>query len=325
MDESMISVLLPVYNAEKFLRKALDSILFQTHSDFEIIAVDDGSVDRSLKILTEYSHDSRIRIISRSNTGIVGALNDAIGMARGQFFARMDADDIAVPTRLERQIGFLKDRPDCVAVGSSVLIMDEQGSDIHVAEALTEHAEIEKMFFTGRGAICHPSVMMRAWAIRQVGGYREKYCSFDEDVDLFLRLGEIGKLANISAPLLRYRWHLDSISHKRSPLVIASTRTALIREACLRRGIPEVDLPSSSPLVVPLTDKDIKIEHYHRWSVEAAKSGRRAIARKYALAALRLEPMRKKCWWVLCNSVLGEALTGYITRCYQQVRFWRPA
>jgi glycosyltransferase involved in cell wall biosynthesis len=325
MDSTLISVLLPVYNAEKYLRAAVDSIVVQTHDDFEIIAVDDGSVDCSLQILKDYSHDARIRILSRSNTGIVGALNDAIGMARGQFLARMDADDIAMSTRLERQIAFLKDRPDCVAVGSSVLIMDEEGSDIHVAEAATEHAEIEKMFFTGRGAICHPSVMMRAWAVRQVGGYREKYCSFDEDVDLFLRLGEVGKLANIDAPLLRYRRHLDSITHRLSPLVAATTRAALIKEACVRRGIPEIDLLPSSPAVAQLSDRDMKIEHYHRWSVEAAKSGRLAIARKYALAALRLEPRRKKCWWVLCNSVLGGSLTGFLTRCYQQVRFWRPA
>src|SRR4051794_2980150 len=103
MSEGLVSVLLPVYNAEKFLRKALDSILFQTHSDFEIIAVDDGSVDSSLQILKEYAHDARVRILSRPNTGLVGALNDAIGMARGQFLARMDADDIAISTRLERQ------------------------------------------------------------------------------------------------------------------------------------------------------------------------------------------------------------------------------
>jgi glycosyltransferase involved in cell wall biosynthesis len=325
MNNTPISILLPVCNAEKYLRNALDSLLVQTHSDFEIIAVDDGSVDCSLQILKEYAHDARIRILSRSNTGIVGALNDAIGMAHGQFLARMDADDIAMSTRLERQIAFLKDRPDCVAVGSSVLIMDEQGSDIHVAEAPTEHAEIEKMFFTGHGALCHPSVMMRAWAVRQVGGYREQYRSFDEDVDLFLRLGEVGELANIGTPLLRYRWHLNSITHRLSPLAAASTRAALIKEACLRRGIPEIDLLSSSPAVVQLSDRDMTIEHYHRWSVEAAKSGRLAIARRYALAALRLEPRRKKCWWVLCNSVLGGSLTGFITRCYHQVRFWRPA
>lgn len=323
MDSTLISVLLPVYNAEKYLRAAVDSIFAQTHNDFEIIAVEDGSVDGSLQILEDYSSDARMRILSRSNTGIVGALNDAIGMARGQFLARMDADDIAMSTRLEHQIAFLKDNPDCVAVGSSVFIMDEQGRDIHVAEVSTEHVEIERKFFMGNGALCHPTVMMRAWAVRQVGGYREQYRNFDEDVDLFLRLGEIGKLANIDVPLLRYRWHLNSITHRLSPLIAASTRAALIREACVRRGIPEIDLPSSSPAMVHLSDRDMKIEHYHRWSVEAAKSGRFAIARRYALAALRLEPGRKKCWWVLCNSILGSSITAAITRCYGQVRFWR--
>ena len=325
MRETLISVLLPVYNAEKYLRNALDSLLVQTHSNFEIIAVDDGSADGSLQILKEYADDARVRILSRSNTGMVGALNDAIAMARGQFLARMDADDISMPTRLECQIAFLKDRPDCVAVGSSVSIMDEQGNDIYVDEAPTEHDEIERMFFAGRGAVCHPTVMMRAWAVRQVGGYREQYRDLSEDVDLFLRLGEVGKLANIRFPLLRYRWHLNSISHRLSPLVASVTYAALIKETCDRRGIAEIRLPTLSPAVTQMSDRDLTIEHYHRWSVEAAKSGRFAIARKYALAALRLEPKRKKCWWVLCNSVLGGRLTRVITRCYRQVRFWRPA
>jgi glycosyltransferase involved in cell wall biosynthesis len=325
MRDPLISVLLPIYNAEKYLRNALDSLLVQTHNDFEVIAVDDGSADCSLQILKEYADDAKVRILSRSNTGIVGALNDAIAMARGQLLARMDADDIAMPTRLERQFAFLKARPDCVAVGSSVLIMDEQGRDIYVDEAPTDHDEIEKIFFAGRGAICHPTVMMRAWAVRQVGGYREQYGELDVDVDLFLRLGEVGKLANIRYPLLRYRWHLNSMSHRLNPVVASVTRAALIKETCHRRGMAEIRLPTLAPAERQMNDRDLTIEHYHRWSVEAAKYGRFAIARKYALAALRLEPRRKKCWWVLCNSLLGGELTKVITHCYRQVRFWRPA
>src|ERR1051325_1151561 len=111
-----VSVLLPVYNAERYLESALQSVLGQTFSDFEVIAVDDGSKDNSKKILERFAaNDPRIRVISRPNTGIVGALNDGLAVARGEFIARMDADDVALPGRFQAQLDYLRGHPDCIA------------------------------------------------------------------------------------------------------------------------------------------------------------------------------------------------------------------
>src|SRR5437870_2605656 len=108
----MISVLLPVYNAQPYLQEALDSILAQSVADFELLALDDGSSDLSLRILREYERvDSRIRVISRENRGLVSTLNELISIARGRYLARMDADDICCPLRFRQQVDFLESNP----------------------------------------------------------------------------------------------------------------------------------------------------------------------------------------------------------------------
>jgi glycosyltransferase involved in cell wall biosynthesis len=325
MGLKLVSVLIPVYNAERYLRCALDSIIVQSHSKFEVVVIDDGSTDSSFQILREYSRrDSRVKAYSQPNTGIVGALNAALRLASGEFLARMDADDIALPERLENQLAYLEEHRECVAVGSSVIIMDEGGNDIYVDEAPSEHERIEMILLSGKGALCHPTVMMRASAVRKVGGYREEY-GLAQDLDLFLRLGELGHLGNIREPLLRYRWHLESISHRKNQHGASAARAALVREACKRRGIAEIRLPTLPECVTPPSKVDTLIEHYHRWSVKAAEAGRLAIARKYALRALRVAPYRKKCWWVLCNSILGRRMTLVVTKCYRMSRSWRSA
>lgn len=320
-----ISVIMPAYNAARYLRQAVTSILDQTFPDFEFIIIDDGSTDASAEILSEFaSVDHRVRVLSRTNTGIVGALNDGIAIARGELLARMDADDIAISSRFERQIAYLDTHPKCVAVGSSVFIMDEDGNEIVLDSEPTEHEQIEEKLLNGQGSLCHPTVVMRTEIVRRVGAYREQY-RLAQDMDLFLRLGELGRLANIREPLLRYRWHLASITHRKNILEGARTRAAMVQEACRRRNIPERVLPVPSVLLAEKSEKDLIIEHYHRWSYAAAKAGRFDIARKYALAAWRLQPSRKKNWWALCNSLAGIDLTARLTSCFQQMRFWRRA
>src|SRR3954469_1098404 len=112
-----VSVIMPVYNARAYVAEAIDSVLAQTFGDFELILVDDGSTDGSLDILRGYEkRDPRVRVISRPNTGIVGALNDGLKLARGEFIARIDADDASLPNRFEKEIAFLRAHPDVVIV-----------------------------------------------------------------------------------------------------------------------------------------------------------------------------------------------------------------
>src|SRR5262245_27884197 len=112
----VISVLMTVYNSEKYLAQAINSVLSQSHQEFEFIIVNDGSTDRSLEILQQFAaRDGRIHLISRGNTGVAAALNDGLANTQGEFIARMDSDDLSLPTRLERQLAFMREHPDCVA------------------------------------------------------------------------------------------------------------------------------------------------------------------------------------------------------------------
>ena len=126
-----ISVLMPVYNAERYVAKAVESILAQTCADFEFVIIDDGSTDGSHALLKQYAErDHRIRLISRANTGHVIALNQMLEIASGRYIARIDADDIALPDRFARQVGYLESHGDCVAVGSYVWLIDAAGRSL---------------------------------------------------------------------------------------------------------------------------------------------------------------------------------------------------
>jgi glycosyltransferase involved in cell wall biosynthesis len=124
--EPAISVLMPVYNTERYVAEAVESILAQTFRNFEFLIIDDGSTDRSLSILKRYAErDPRIYLVSRPNTGYVIALNEMLAMARGEFIARIDADDIALPERFEVQVAYLREHPEVVCLGSKVQFIDE--------------------------------------------------------------------------------------------------------------------------------------------------------------------------------------------------------
>src|SRR5688572_25740567 len=114
-----VSVVMTVYNTERYVREAVESILGQTFRDFEFIIIDDGSTDSAPAILREYAdRDPRIRLVSRPNTGIVRAANEGIALARGNYLARMDSDDVALPHRFEKQVRYLNEHPACVLVGA---------------------------------------------------------------------------------------------------------------------------------------------------------------------------------------------------------------
>ena len=139
-----VSVVMPVYNAARHLREAVQSVLRQTFRDFELVAVDDGSTDESPAVLREYAaRDPRVRVVSRPNTGIVGALNDGLDAARGPLVARMDADDVCLPRRFERQAAFLRDNPACLVVGTRVRYTEPNGRPICDGPVRVTHEEID--------------------------------------------------------------------------------------------------------------------------------------------------------------------------------------
>ena len=157
MKAPAVSVIMPVFNGRRYLAKAIASVLAQTFADFELIVVDDGSTDRTPEILARFAeNDARIRIVSRPNTGIVGALNDAIAVARGEFLARMDADDLCEPERFAKQVEYLRAHPDCVIHGTQILRIDPGDLPIGPETQLLDHEAILARLLEGHaGALTH--------------------------------------------------------------------------------------------------------------------------------------------------------------------------
>lgn len=302
MTSKTVSVIMPVYNAERYLDEAVESILEQTFSDFEFIITDDGSTDTSLARLRRYAdRDPRIRLTSRPNTGYVNALIEAVPLAKGKYIARMDADDISLPERFERQVRFLEQNPEYAVVGSKVLLIDSDGAPLKYMGERQQHQDIDGAHLRGEGgAIIHPAAMIRTEAMRAIGGYR---LLKDEDLDLFLRLAEYGKVANLPEALLHYRQHLKSVGYQHYAEMVRSVREA-VAEARIRRALPP--LKSSEVLELDLHPwhGPVKMAQYHqKWAWWALQGGHPATARKHAMVALREDPLSLDSWRVALSAL----------------------
>ena len=301
MSSPVISVLMPAYNTERYVAEAVESILGQTFTEFEFIIVDDGSTDGSLAVLRRYAaQDSRIRLVSRPNTGIVGALNEGLSLAQGELIARMDGDDVSLPKRLELQVAYLDDHPRCVAVGCRVLMVDPDGAPLRITCEELEHDEIVAAELRGWTAIENASATYRRCAVMEAGGYR-KECETAEDLDLFLRLAERGDLANLPDVLYEYRQHFRRICHCRRGEQARITREVL-KEARARRG-----LPVPNDIMAPDVSGVLSEADQHRtWAWWALRAGHVRTARKHALAAVLKAPLSRLSWRVLACSIRGQ-------------------
>ncbi|MFD2247978.1 glycosyltransferase family 2 protein [Pontibacter ruber] len=194
-----LTVLMPVYNAERFLREAIDSILQQTYKDFDFLLIDDGSTDSSVTIIQSYQ-DPRIRFYqNEKNLGISATLNKGIELAETDYIARMDADDVSYPDRLEKQLHYLQTNPDCAMVSSFARIIDEGGQFVRQDRMKSEH------FYYNLTFICwiyHPTVMYRKDSVKEVGMYTATY---SEDFELFWQLSRRYRIHTLPATLLDYR------------------------------------------------------------------------------------------------------------------------
>lgn len=209
MKKPFISILLPVFNSESFLQECLDSITGQSFSDWELIAINDGSTDRSLQILQNYSEkDQRIRVISRENRGLVKTLNEGISLAQGEWIARMDADDICLPDRLQQQIIRLKETDSDLCGGQISRIGIKGKHSWHFPDS----CEGIYAWMLFRSAFAHPTVMFRK-SLAQAFGYSEDYSHSNQDYDLWTRMAAAGiKMTNCPETVLLYRIHDKQIS-----------------------------------------------------------------------------------------------------------------
>lgn len=211
-----ISVVLPVYNCVKYVREAVESVLAQTYGNFELVIVDDGSTDGSAEVLRSFS-DPRIRVITfAENRGIVSALNHGIRSSRSELIARMDADDICLPQRFERQVRFLDTHPDVQLCGSGTRSF---GDETWLFRPIEGAPRIHARLFFGH-ALDHPSIMFRRAFIERFDLAYSGEFPHAEDLDLFQRAAECGSLANLPEVLLVTRAHSEetSVVHVREQL-----------------------------------------------------------------------------------------------------------
>ncbi|NNU34510.1 glycosyltransferase [Mucilaginibacter sp. S1162] len=205
-----ITVLMPAYNAAKYIAEAITSVLQQTYTDFELLIVNDGSTDETVAIIDSFK-DDRIVLISQSNKGVAAALNTGLAHARAPYIARFDADDVCYPYRLEKQVRFLQDNPEYILVGSEAKYILENGEflfDFHCI-AYSHEQIIDKLYFYC--PFVHPAVMYKKQAVIDAGGYPTHAHNF-EDYLLWANLAGSGRLCNLTEPLIKYRLNSSSVT-----------------------------------------------------------------------------------------------------------------
>jgi glycosyltransferase involved in cell wall biosynthesis len=216
-----ISVVMPVYNEQEYLRASITSILNQSIKEFEFIIINDGSTDETEKIIESFS-DPRIKFFKSEKKGIVKQLNYGITLAETPIIARMDADDIAESDRFEEQINYLNHHPEVHVVGSNIVLINGKGKVVCIKDYPRNHEDIEFMMPI-ESAVCHPAVMIRKEIFENFSYYAERY-KHAEDYELFLNLLAAGfKFYNIQKVLLRYRAPILRKNYKQN---ISSNQTS---------------------------------------------------------------------------------------------------
>lgn len=278
-----VSVVMSVYNGERYLREAIESILSQSYKNFEFIIINDGSTDGSKKIIQSYK-DARIQLINQQNRGLVPSLNTGIKTAKGRLIARQDADDISLPDRLQIQVSYLERNPNTVLVGSSMQVMDEASNIMHTHHVLLSDPELRQELLV-RSPFAHGSVVFRREDAIQAGLYHTTHWPA-EDYDLWLRLSTYGSLSNINQPLYIYRENTMGISSQNHKKQIAKTQ-AVQELAWSKRKDLLHGFTLNDKAYKPLDDGNVRVE---RIFDNISFIHRKAIQKKQLMLAVQLVP-----------------------------------
>jgi hypothetical protein len=273
MASSTVSVVMSVFNGQAFLSEAIESILGQTLRDFEFLVVDDGSTDKTAEILARYAgRDGRMRIVHHENKGRAASLNVGIRLAMGHYIARMDADDIALPSRFQVQVDFMERHPEVGLLGGAAELINTQGQVLGIVRPPLEDSEIRSLMLCGNNPMFHPAVVMRKEVALASGGYRKPLLDAD-DYDLWLRMSERSRLANLGKPILQYRIHSDQASVRNLRHQVLCVFAARAAASLRRRGSPdplshieEVTPKLLDTLGVNMVEvRQALLDSYHHW------------------------------------------------------------
>jgi glycosyltransferase involved in cell wall biosynthesis len=301
-----VSVLVPVYNTERYIGEALASISAQSFTDLELVVIDDGSKDGSRAIIEAHGRkEPRLRLISRPNKGLIATRNELLAAARGTYVAWMDSDDVSLPMRIERQVAAFSADPKLVCVGCNTLQIDDRGRSLAHESFRTGHDEIVAEQLDG-GGLRFPSTMVRRDVALRAGGFREPF-RMGEDLDFLLRVAEQGRLGNVPEELYLYRQHLASVCAGQGYLW-AAYRTVILALAAERRdGAPDrlqrgdvVDIPRGPDR----SGEDHRPEVFAYWSGCARGNGDHRLAFEYAVRSLAVGPLRRSGWEALRRSLV---------------------
>jgi GT2 family glycosyltransferase len=241
-----VSVVIAVRDGERWLLEAVDSVLVQTMSDLELIIVDDASTDRTPEIVANSARcDSRIRPINQLKSGLAAALNRGFAEARAPFLARLDADDIAKPQRIQRQFEYLDRHPGVALLGTWAETIDGQGRVIGYRKPAVKHDELVRILVNNNPLI-HSSIMLRTELARKAGLYRRAF-EAAEDYDLWLRIDEIGRVEVLPEFLVQYRWHRANVSQSNVVRQIFSVRLAKRSSQMRKSGSPDLASALTEP------------------------------------------------------------------------------
>ena len=207
----LVSILIPVYNCEKFIRETIESVLSQTYEKIEVIIINDGSTDNTENVILSFQ-DSRIKYFKNTkNQKLIETLNIGLDYCNGKYIARIDADDIALPERIEKQVLFLENNQECVVLGTSAYIINHDGISV---DNLTYHCKSNDISFLMAFycPVIHPSVLIRSDIIRTNNLKFDKEYLHAEDYEFWTRISKFGEISNLEIPLIKYRTHSSQIS-----------------------------------------------------------------------------------------------------------------
>lgn len=257
-----ITVLMSVYNDLPYLKDAIESILNQTFSNFEFLIFDDGSTDGSQEILQQYaSKDSRIKlIINETNCGLGFNLAQGIEIAQSPWIARMDADDLALPNRLELQLNYVQAHPDISILGGCAVDIDRNGQFIGERKIPTTHPQIRKLIWTN--PLIHGTVLLNKASILKVGSYSRKLAK-RQDYDLWFRCAKAGlKFANLPQPLIKYRFTHNTLQRNNWKVALVHVRIGW--RGCWKvKASPIAYLGVTKQLVIVLLPPPLRLVAYN--------------------------------------------------------------
>jgi glycosyltransferase involved in cell wall biosynthesis len=212
MKSPEITIIVPIYNGAAYLAETLQSFLSQTFTDFELLAIDDGSTDNSAYIVRSLK-DDRIRLIQRENAGLCHALNLGIAEAKAPYIARSDQDDVSFPDRLERQLRVMKDHPEILGVFSYVTKLGSKHTWLNADRFVMSPGKLKEYQPMEDGCLEPSTIFIRTAALRSIGGFRQAYYPVD-DWDMECRLAQVGKVLIMCEPLVAYRFQANANTYR---------------------------------------------------------------------------------------------------------------